>query len=83
MTVKENISLLNEMKEAVTGHCMAAKVEDDGSVLRITYPAGEWSYGIQGIQVVYDGNMSKYQAYSKALVRMEHDWMNSFPGANL
>lgn len=80
MTIKANIKRLDDAYQAVRGHCMCAKLEDDGVYIRVIYPAGDWPNQVQGVQCSYGGQICKAEALERIAARMESDWINSYPG---
>lgn len=80
MSIQSNIQRLDELNQAIRNHCMCARISDNGCLIEVIYPSGDWPLGIQGIQASYGVYMGKADAIQKLLDRMESDWLNSFPG---
>lgn len=80
MNVQENIQRLKDAEISLNDHCMCAALHDNGSTIRVIYPAGDWPQNLDGIQGSYGRQLSKYELIGKLLTRMESDWLNSFPG---
>ena len=80
--VAQNVRNVKELIQQVRLHPMAAKVEDDGRYLVVSYPAGDWPSGINGVRCAYGSRKGegKAWAHERVLARMEKDWLSSFPG---
>ena len=81
MTIQANIKAAQAAEEAARDHCMCARYHDDGQSIHITYPAGDWPAGIDGIRGCY-AIEGKAKVLSLLVARMERDWLDSFPGKN-
>ena len=79
-TVQQNIELLQAAYDRVKGHCMCRAIRDEGCMIVVIYPEGDWPRGIQGVRASYGVKHSKTQALNLIYEQMESDWINSFPG---
>lgn len=81
MSVQANVRAYQDKYEEVRNHCMCLRIEDDGCVFRVIYPAGDWPQGVGGVQACYGVMRGKTAALEAILDRMERDWKGSFPNA--
>lgn len=80
MSIQANIQAVQDAYDAVKAHCMCLAIHDDGCVIRVIYPSGDWPQGLDGVQCSYGVTYGKAEALNRILARMEADWLNSFPG---
>ena len=80
--VAANLKRIQELYDQVKAHPMCLKIKDDGTYIVITYPAGDWPSGVNGVQCAYGirKGEGKGWALQKVLDRMESDWLTSIPG---
>lgn len=81
-SVAANMKLVRDLYDQLKAHPMCRKVKDDGTTIVVTYPAGDWPGGLNGIQCVYGiyKGQGKAWALQRLIDRMERDWLESIPG---
>lgn len=71
MDIRNNIELVENLKQQVTGHCMCLDFIEDKFSYKVIFPQG---YHIDGVNC--DKNVGKQKALKKILDFMENVWMH-------
>lgn len=81
-SIAANLKQVQDLYAKLKAHPMCLKVKDDGTTIVVSYPAGDWPGGINGIQCVYGiyKGQGKAWALDRLIKRMESDWLESIPG---